>query len=72
MLSRLLPRPTSHRNHLMRTIDTLRSEFNYYLSELSRAVAWQWHHMTPTKYMVLLVSIFVFGWILLRHGIRQY
>jgi len=56
----------------MRTIDTLRSEFNYYLSELSRAVAWQWHHMTPTKYMVLLVSIFVFGWILLRHGIRQY
>ena len=56
----------------MPTLDTLRMEFSYYLSELSRAVAWQWHHMTPAKYIVLLVSIFFFGWVLLRHGIRQY
>ncbi|MEO1997657.1 MAG: hypothetical protein ABGZ17_20540 [Planctomycetaceae bacterium] len=56
----------------MPTMRSLQTEFSFYWAQLGHAMAWQWRHMTPTKYMILLVAIFIFGWILLRHGIRQY
>ena len=56
----------------MPTLRFLQTEFSIYYAHLSQTLAWQWRHLTPTKYMVLLFAIFIFGWILLRHGIRQY
>ncbi len=31
----------------------------------------QWHHMTPMKYGTLLISIGVFGWILMKNGSKR-
>lgn len=46
---------------------TVSEHWTYYCTEL----AWQWHHMTPAKYGVLLICIFAFGWVLLKSNMRK-
>lgn len=43
-----------------------------YFSDLSYLLEQQWRHMTPTKYTIILLSIGLFGWILMRRGVREY
>lgn len=31
----------------------------------------QWSHMTPMKYGVILISIGVFGWLLMKSSIKK-
>ena len=45
---------------------------NDYFTDLTYVLGWHWAHMTPAKYTILLISIGVFGWILMRNGVRQY
>ena len=46
---------------------TVNSHWNYYINGLNS----QWQHMTPTKYGMLLVFIFVCGWVLLKSNLRR-
>jgi len=43
------------------------SYWTYYLTELQ----YQWHHMTPMKYGMLLIFIFAVGFLLLRSSIQR-
>lgn len=45
--------------------------FHEYMAFYSRYLAQQWNHMTPTKYGVLLISIGVFGWLLMKSSTKR-
>ena len=53
-------------------LDQLYFKVNGYFQDLAFVLSYHWAHMTPAKYTILLVSIGVFGWILMRNGVRQY
>jgi hypothetical protein len=42
-----------------------------YLRFYSEFLQRQWHHMSPAKYGILLISIGVFGWFLMKSGMKK-
>ncbi len=38
-----------------------------YFGELGQYLSQQWHHMTPNRYIILLIFVGVCGWILMRN-----
>lgn len=40
--------------------------FSHYFSELGYYFEYQWAHMTPGRYFVLLIGTGVLGWFLMR------
>lgn len=47
--------------------NTVSSHWNYYVNGLY----YQWQHMTPMKYGMLLLFIFAAGWVLLKSNLRK-
>lgn len=48
------------------------SYISRYFDELTYVLEWHWNHMTPSKYITILLTIGVFGYILMRNGVKQY
>lgn len=46
------------------------SQFHYYMDYYRGFLASTWDHMTPMQYGTLLISIGVFGWILMKTSFK--
>jgi len=53
-------------------VDRLLSSLSHYFSDLTHLLQFQWNHMTPNKYISLLVTVGVIGWIMMKNGVRQH
>lgn len=50
---------------------TIAETFSYYGGYYYDSVMYHWKHLTPVKYTIGLFSILVFGWFLMKSGIRK-
>lgn len=52
-------------------IDSIWQTVTSYWTFYERYFAEQWHHMSPVKYGSILISIGVFGWLLMKSGNKR-
>lgn len=52
-------------------METILDSVNYYLRFYQRTAVDFWEHMTPMQYGCVLIGIGVFGWLLMRSGIKR-
>lgn len=45
--------------------------FQEHMAFYARYAQMQWSHMTPMRYGVILVSIGVFGWLLMKSSVKK-
>jgi hypothetical protein len=50
---------------------TFTNDVNYYLRFYRDYALERWNEMTPMQYGLLLISIAVFGWLLMKSGIKS-
>lgn len=50
---------------------TITETLSYYGDFYYDMVMYQWKHLTPTTYTIALASILLFGWMLMKSGIRK-
>ncbi|QDU81093.1 hypothetical protein Pla110_28300 [Polystyrenella longa] len=50
---------------------TIAETFTYYGDYYYDMVMYQWKHLTPVKYTIALFAILVFGWLLMKSGMRK-
>ena len=51
--------------------ETLVTTYSSYMEFYRGFLLDHWRHMTPMKYGILLISIGVFGWIMMKSGAKQ-
>lgn len=51
-------------------LDSAIDGFNYYLKFYATYFSDQWHAMGPSGYGFLLIGIGVFGWLLMKSGVK--
>lgn len=51
--------------------DSITSTTSYFLRYYKDQLQYHWHHMTPVKYGVLLISIGVIGFLLMKSNMKK-
>ena len=53
-------------------IDRVINSLTGYFYDLGYILRFHWNHMTPEKYTTLLVAVCLFGYLLMKNGVRSH